>query len=160
MCIELFVPTRFISHIKKKWQHEIVNTWMRIFFFKFKYILIEICQRYTMCAWARTHSHSKANGTTTNRCLPLTLQCAFIIVFIANFIQVGNQLFECFTIDDQTSYTIFWIANNIGRTQVITNVYTWGKKEKEINRLSLMIGRAHWSLSLQIGQSKEFKIQK
>lgn len=103
--------------------------------------LIEMCQRWTpQCTWrARTHLHSKANqkiqaATITilnkqKRVLPLALQWAFIVVFVANFIQVGNQLFECFTIDDQTSYTIFWIANDIGRTQIITN-----KREKKKNK--------------------------
>lgn len=52
--------------------------------------------------------------------IPLALQWAFIIVFVADFIQVGNQLFECFTINDQTCYTVFGIAYNVGRTQVIT----------------------------------------
>lgn len=50
---------------------------------------------------------------------PFTLQCPFVVVFVADLVQIRNRLLECFAIDDQAGNTFFRITNDIGGAEVI-----------------------------------------
>lgn len=50
---------------------------------------------------------------------PLSLDHSLVIVFILDLVQIGNQLLECLSVDDQTSDASRWITNDVGGTKVI-----------------------------------------
>lgn len=50
---------------------------------------------------------------------PLPLQGAFIVVSMANLVQIRDQLIECLPVDDQAGDPIRRITNDIRCTQII-----------------------------------------